>query len=206
MNIGNLKKTVYLVDDEFSVRDALTLFLESTGLSVRSFDSAESFLENYQAGQLDCLLLDVHMPFKNGLELQEELNRRNILIPIIFISGQGNVPISSKAFRGGAYDFLEKPFDDKILLERINEALDQVLLNWGKQQNKKEIFRLYADLTNREQEVMKLIIRGYSNKESARLLNISNRTIEIHRSHLMEKMKAESLADLIIKGSICEIV
>jgi FixJ family two-component response regulator len=200
------EKTVYLVDDDFAVRDSLTLLIESSGLSVKSFDSAQAFLDNYKAEQISCLLLDFLMPSMNGLDLQQELKSRDIDIPIIFISGHGNIPISSKAFRNGAVDFLEKPLDDKILLERINQTLKQVQFNWKKKHYHHEVQELYAHLTVREKEVMKLIAKSHSNKEAARILGISNRTIDVHRAHVMEKMKSESLADLIIKAVICGIV
>lgn len=206
MTSEHTEKTVYLVDDDFAVRDALSLLIKSEGISVKSFDSAQTFLENYKFEKFSCLLLDFLMPSMNGLDLQEELNNRNIDIPIIFISGHGNIPISSKAFRNGAVDFLEKPLDDKVLLERINEIFSQVRKTQKTLHQNHEVLELYAHLTCREKEVMKLVVKSYSNKESARILGISNRTIDVHRANLMEKMKSESLADLIIKAVTCGIV
>ncbi len=170
------------------------------------FNSAQDFMNNYEFKPIRCLLLDFLMPSMNGLDLQEELKNRNIDIPIIFISGHGNIPISSKAFRNGAVDFLEKPLVDKILLDRINETLNQAQLNWGKKLHTHEVLALYAQLTSREKEVMKLIAKNHSNKEAARLLSISNRTIDIHRAHVMKKMKSENLAELMIKAVISGIV
>ncbi|MCF6203012.1 MAG: response regulator [Methylococcaceae bacterium] len=199
-------KTVYLVDDDFAVRDSLSIMIQSTGLSVKCFDSAQAFLDNYESKQLGCLVLDFLMPTMNGLDLQEELKKRNIIIPIIFISGHGNIPISSKAFRNGAIDFLEKPLDAKLLLERINETLNQAQLNWEKQCINHEVMVLYSQLSTREKEVMKLIAESYSNKEAARTLGISNRTIEVHRARVMEKMEADNLADLIVKAVSCGVI
>ncbi|UOA09941.1 response regulator transcription factor [Methylobacter sp. S3L5C] len=189
---------VYLVDDEFSVRDSLALMIESTGQAVRSFDSPEAFLNNYDPKQLGCLLLDVRMPTMSGLQLQEELLIRDIFIPIIFISGHARIPDSAKAFRAGAVDFLEKPFDNEILLERIAEALKKDLTNRNQLDEYNKIKKRLAYLTLREEEVLSLIVKGLSNKEVAKMLEISNRTVEAHRARIMEKMQAECLADLVM--------
>ena len=196
---GNRPDTlVYLVDDEFSVRDSLTLLIESTGQAVRSFASAEAFLNNYDPEQKGCLLLDVRMPTMSGLELQGELLRREISIPIIFISGHAGIPDSAKAFRAGAVDFLEKPFDNEILLKRIEEALNKDIANREQFNEHCEIQKHLAHLTMREKEVLSLVFKGYSNKETARILDISNRTVEAHRASIMEKMQANSLAELMV--------
>jgi two-component system response regulator FixJ len=192
---------VYLVDDEFAVRDSLTLLIESTGQAIRSFASAEVFLNNYDPERPGCLLLDVRMPSMSGLELQDELLRREISIPIIFISGHAGIPDSAKAFRAGAVDFLEKPFDNEKLLERIEEAIKKDIANREQLSEHRKIQNLLNHLTVREQEVLSLIVRGYSNKEMAKILNISNRTIEAHRAHIMEKMQAESLAELMMMAT-----
>jgi FixJ family two-component response regulator len=192
---------VYLVDDEFAVRDSLTLMIESTGQAVRSFDSAESFLNNYDVKQAGCLLLDVRMPSMSGLALQDELVARAISIPIIFISGHARIPDSAKAFRSGAVDFLEKPFDNEMLMERISEALKKDVANRKQLVEQLKIQNRLDYLTLREQEVLALIVKGHSNKDMARILDISNRTIEAHRARIMEKMQAESLADLMIMAT-----
>ncbi|MFZ2169094.1 MAG: response regulator, partial [Methylococcaceae bacterium] len=167
---------VYLVDDEFAVRDSLTLLIKSTSQAVRSFESAEAFLNNYDPEKPGCLLLDVRMPVMSGLELQDELLRREISIPIIFISGHAGIPDSAKAFRAGAVDFLEKPFDDEVLLERIEEAIKKDIVQREQLIDHREIQNRLDNLTVREQEVLSLIIRGHSNKDAARKLNISART------------------------------
>ena len=180
----------YLVDDEFSIRDSLTLLIKSTGRNVKSFDSAEAFLNEYKPGQQpSCLILDVRMPLMSGLELQEELSIRNISIPIIFISGNADIPDSAKAFRAGALDFLEKPFDNQTLLERIDEALRKDVEVKRQLLHKQKIQECLNRLTFREKEVLNLIVNSYSNKEVARILNVSYRTIDAHRSSLMKKWR-----------------
>ena len=204
---GNRPDTlVYLVDDEFSVRDSLTLLIESTGQAVRSFASAEAFLNNYDPEQKGCLLLDVRMPTMSGLELQGELLRREISIPIIFISGHAGIPDSAKAFRAGAVDFLEKPFDNEMLLARIEEAIKKDIASKEQLIEYREIQNRLDHLTAREKEVLSLIVRGHSNKEMAKMLDISNRTIEAHRASIMEKMHANSLAELMLTVTLPEIL
>lgn len=198
--------TVYIVDDEYPVRDALSMLIKSEGLEVQSYASAFDFLQHYKPGQPSCLVLDIRMPQLDGLELQQKLTKRNIDIPVIFISGHGDIPITAKAFRAGAVDFIEKPFDNKLLLTRINETIDIILATWQEQNEKYRIQYCYTRLTEREKEVMKLIVTSHSNKQAAKVLEISNRTVDVHRAHLMEKMHAQSLSDLIVKAMACEIL
>jgi RNA polymerase sigma factor (sigma-70 family) len=206
MSINKPGTLVYLVDDEFSVRDSLALLIESTGQSVRSFESAEAFLNNYDPEHPGCLLLDVRMPSMSGLELQGELLKREIFIPIIFISGHAGIPDSAKAFRAGAVDFLEKPFDNEILLERIDEAIKKDIASREQFIELREIQNRLDHLTYREQEVLSLIVRGHSNKEIARILDISNRTVEAHRASIMEKMQVKSLAELMLLATHSEML
>lgn len=189
---------VYLVDDEFSVRDSLALLIESTGQAIRTFNSAEGFLNNYDPKLPGCLLLDVRMPSMSGLELQEELIKREICVPIIFISGHAGVPDSAKAFRAGAVDFLVKPFDNEILLERIEEAIKKDIAHREQFIEHLDIQNRLDDLTAREQEILSLIVRGHSNKEIAKTLDISYRTVEAHRASIMGKMHAKSFAELML--------
>ena len=198
MSNHKLEPLVYLVDDEYAVRDSLALLIESTGQTVKSFASAEAFLTHYNPEQPGCLLLDVRMPSMSGLELQDELLRRDISLPIIFISGHAGIPDSAKAFRAGAVDFLEKPFDNEILLKRIEEALNKDIASREQLNEHREIQKHLAHLTMREKEVLSLVFKGYSNKETARILDISNRTVEAHRASIMEKMQANSLAELMV--------
>lgn len=189
---------VYLIDDEFSVRDSLTLVLESGGVRVKSFESAEDFLKNYNNEYPSCLILDVKMPCMSGLELQEELLKRNISIPIIFISGHAGISQSAKAFRAGAVDFLEKPFDHEVLLARITEVIQKNIEYRWRLNVHFELANRHYCLTEREREVLTLISEGSSNKEAANLLGISSRTVEAHRARIMKKMEVDSFVDLVM--------
>ncbi|MCP4408231.1 MAG: response regulator transcription factor [Gammaproteobacteria bacterium] len=189
--------TIFLVDDNHNVRDALSLFLESTGLQVRAYPSAQAFLEHYDSLHPGCLVLDIRMPGMNGMELQQELIKRHIDIPIIFLSGHGDIPMSVKALKAGAVDFIEKPFNDEVLLNCIHEAIIKDAQTRVFNAQKSKILANYAQLTRREKEVMKFVISGHSNKEIARELDISHRTIDVHRARIMEKMQANSLPELV---------
>lgn len=194
---------VYIVDDEFSIRDSLQLLLESAGFAAECYQSAAEFLKQYRPERPGCVVLDVLMPSMSGIELQEELIKKHINIPIIFISGHGDVTTSSKAFRAGAVDFFEKPFDNLALLKRIKEAIKSETEHWEKKQRKSQLLERFGQLTSREKEVFSLIINSYSNKEAAKALGISHRTVDVHRAHIMEKMRAESLSDLIVMAMTC---
>lgn len=197
MKVSNQDALVYLVDDEFAIRDSLTLLIESTGRNVKSFESSAEFLSYYDSSQPGCLILDVRMPLMGGLELQDELADRNINIPIIFISGNADIPDSAKAFRSGALDFMKKPFDNQILLERIDEAIAKDITNRNKLAEKQKIQSCFNRLTSREREVLQLIIASHSNKEAAKILAVSHRTVDAHRARVMEKMQAENVASLV---------
>ncbi|MGZ8903901.1 MAG: response regulator transcription factor [Methylobacter sp.] len=197
MDLNTPETLVYLVDDEFAVRDSLTLLIQSTGRPIKSFDSAEAFLKSYDPEHPGCLILDVRMPYMGGLELQEELSTRNINIPIIFISGNAEIPDSAKAFRAGAVDFLEKPFDYETLLARIDEAIKKDIETRKQLTEKQRILDCFNSLTTREKEVLQLIISSYSNKEAAKILDVSHRTIDAHRARVMEKMQADNIAALV---------
>lgn len=192
-----LEPTVFLVDDDDAVRDALGLLLDSVGLRTASFPSAAAFLDQYDPRRPGCLVLDIRMPAMSGMELQTALAEKSVNIPIIFLSGHGNVSMSAKAFRSGAVDFLEKPFDENILLERIHEAIRLDQSNREAITRKAEAKNRLASLTPREHEVMLLIVTGHANKEIATKLDISTRTIETHRGRIMEKTGAQSLTELI---------
>lgn len=190
---------VYVVDDELAIRDSMTFLLESVGINVRTFESAIDFLNNYAPTIPGCLILDVNMPFMNGLDLQEELNKRQINIPIIFISGNADIPASAKAFKAGALDFLEKPFEHKVLLELVEKAVNKDIENRDTFIRTEEIRSCYDKLTLREKQVLKLIVDHNSSKEVAKQLAISPRTIEAHRARIMEKMQADNIAGLLSK-------
>jgi len=198
MKLNKQAVTIYVVDDEFAVRDSLSMLIELAGFKVESYESALGFLAHFNPDQLGCLILDMRMPYMDGLELQEELAQRCSDLPIIFMSGHGDIPISAKAFRAGAVDFMEKPFDSQLLLERIHEVIDKVLLTWPAVLKKRQILERYASLTSREKEVFLLIVHNHSSKDVAKNLNISNRTVDVHRANIMRKMQADSLNTLVI--------
>jgi len=193
----NSQPKVFLVDDDPAIRDSLSLSLETVGLIVESYSCAQEFLDAYRPEQAGCLVLDVRMPTMGGLELQTVLVAKQIRIPIIFISGHGDIPTSVKAIKGGAVDFLEKPFKKEILLARILEALTEDARTRQGDAEKAAIQARFAHLTPREREVIALVVTGKSNKEIARQLAISHRTVETHRARIMEKMAANSLASLV---------
>ena len=194
--MGN-QSTVFLVDDDHAVRGAIEMFLHTKGITVKAFSSARDFLECYEIGQPGCLVLDVRMAGMSGLELQDVLIEKGMKIPIIFMSGHGDIPMAIRAFKAGAVDFLEKPFDNKRLFNCITEAFQYDLKCREEDGFKQEVISCYEQLTPREREVMSLVVNGHSNKEVARELDISHRTVEIHRRRVMRKMKAGSVSDLV---------
>ncbi len=189
--------TVFLVDDDEAIRDSLSFLLQSVDIRCETFPSAREFLNAYRDDRPGCLVLDVRMPGMSGLELQDELNARHSILPIIFITGHGDVPMAVEAMQGGAADFLQKPFRDQDLLDRINEALAKDSENRRSLEEHHELQHRWDSLTKREQEVMELVVDGKPNKVVAYELGVSQRTIEIHRARVMEKMQANSLAHLV---------
>jgi len=189
--------TVFVVDDDADLRESLGWLLESAGLRVKSYSTAQEFLTDYKSEEPGCLLLDVRMPGLSGLDLQEELRRRGVPPPIIIMTGHAKVPMAVRALKGGAIDFIRKPFRDQALLERIRQAID---LDRRTRQVRMECTKfaaLLTDLTPREREVMDLVIAGKPNKIIAADLGISPKTVEIHRGRVMEKMQVESVAELV---------
>ena len=195
---------MFVVDDDEAVRDSLTLLLEAEGLVTEGFDNAQSFLEAYRPERRGCLILDVRMPGMNGLELQRRLNQSGASLPVIFITGHGDVPMSVKALKGGALDFLEKPFHGGELLALIHKAFLQDARSRRERAAKRQIADRYARLTPREREVMRWVTYGKSNKEIAAALGVSHRTVEIHRARVMEKMDASSLPELVAMAATVE--
>jgi FixJ family two-component response regulator len=189
--------TVFVVDDDQPVRDGLKLLLRSVGHRVEAYASAQDFLDAYTDDRAGCLVLDVRMPGMSGLELQEKLNERRSILPIIFITGHGDVPMAVETLQAGAMDFLQKPFRDQELLERIARALEKDAVNRRELRELNEIARRFSELTPRERAVMELVVTGKANKVIAGDLDISQRTVEIHRARVMEKTQAGSLAHLI---------
>jgi FixJ family two-component response regulator len=188
---------VYVVDDDAAVRESLCYAIESAGWDVASFDSAEAFLRDYHPARIGCLVLDVRMPGMSGLELQNELTRRRALLPIIFITAHGTVPTAVRALKAGAADFLDKPFSNETLLARIEQGVARAREWHGAHRRQASVEALLAQLTAREREVLEAVVAGKPNKVIAAELSISPKTVEAHRARVMEKTKADSLADLV---------
>lgn len=189
--------TVFIVDDDEAVRGALKLLLKTLGLPTQAYASAQEFLAAFDPLRRGCLVLDIRMPGMSGLELQEELNACGALLPIIFITGHGDVPMAVEAMQRGAMDFIQKPFRDQDLLDRVNKALEKDRAGRALLGSRERIRARIAELTPREREVLSLVTEGKANKVIAADLQLSQRTVEIHRAHVMEKMGANSLAHLV---------
>jgi FixJ family two-component response regulator len=189
--------TIFVVDDDRSVRTALKRLIQSLGFQVETFDSAQAFLEHGSHDGPACLILDVRMPEMSGIELQQQLTRVGLGMPIIFITGHGNIPMSVKAMKAGAVDFIEKPFEDQKLIDAINLAIKKNKKFRTEQAEIKDLQRRVDSLTPREQEVFILVVSGMLNKQIAFDLGMSEKTVKVHRARVMDKMKAKSLADLV---------
>ena len=188
---------VFVVDDDEAVRSSTKLLLKSVGLPAVTYSSAQEFLDNYDPLQPGCVVLDVRMPLMSGLELQQLLNIRGAIIPVIFITGHGDIPMAVEAMQHGAFDFLQKPFRDQDLLDRVQKALEKDRVNRVQLREKTRIQERRDSLTPREREILELMTRGKPNKVMAADLGVSQRTVEIHRARVMEKMGASSLAQLV---------
>jgi len=191
------KATVCVVDDDQAMRNSLKWLIESVGMQVESFSSADEFLAQHQPGRTGCLVLDVRMPGMSGLDLQEHLAANNIRIPVVIITGHGDVPMAVRAMKCGAIDFIEKPFNDEVLLDAIRRAIAHEEQQRSHHMENLQIEERLAQLTPREHEVMEMVTGGKSNKEIANALGVSAKTIEAHRARVMEKMRAGSLAELV---------
>ena len=186
---------IFVVDDDPGVRDSLRLLLESADHPVRTYESAGQFLDERTAGA--CLITDIRMPDMDGLALQEEIVRRGSGVPVIIITGHGDVPLAVRAMKAGAVDFIEKPFDDELLLASVRRAVEIGRKTRGRAAEAATAERMLALLTPRERSVLEQLVVGRSNKVAAYELGISPRTVEIHRAHIMDKMNARSLSDLV---------
>ncbi len=195
-NTGS-KPTVYIVDDDQAIRHAMELLMRSVGLEYRIFHSGDDFLDAYSPDFAGCMVLDIRMPGMGGLELQQRLMDLDSTLPIIFITGHGDVPMAVKAMQEGAVDFIQKPFRDQELLDRVQEALTTDQARRNERDEQAEIAARMEKLTKREREVMDLVVTGKPNKVIAYDLGVSQRTVEIHRARVMEKMEARSLAELV---------
>ena len=190
------KPVVFIIDDDAAVRDSLTLMLEQVNINVQSFESAKAFLGAYQPNFFGCILIDVQMPEMDGLQFQEELSRQKIALPIIFLTGHGDIPMSVRAIKAGAMDFLTKPVIREKLLVCVQAAFAEAEKRVDDLIRNQETISCLSKLTDREREVMVLAVQGRSNKEIASCLGISHRTVEIHKSKIMQKTGAVNLLDL----------
>ena len=197
--------TVFVVDDDEAVRRFLGGLIASVGLRVEAYASAREFLDAFEPGAPGCLLLDIRMPGMSGLELQKELAEREVRLPVIILTGHGDVQVAVHAMKAGAVDFIEKPFNNELLLDRIQKAVAESVEADGVRVQHDEITSRIKLLTPRERQVMDLVVAGETNKGVARRLDISEKTVEIHRAKTMEKMRAKSLADLVKMVSIRKI-
>jgi FixJ family two-component response regulator len=191
------RSTVFVVDDDVSIREALKNLFRSVGLNVKTFATAQEFLSNHLDDLSGCLVLDVRLPGLSGLDLQRQLGEANVQIPIIFITGHGDIQMSVRAMKAGAIEFLTKPFRDQELLDAVQQAIERDHRERQQKAHISELRERHAGLTSREKEVLALVVRGLVNKQIGDQLNITEPTVKLHRGRLMNKMKADSLADLI---------
>ena len=192
-----MEPIVHVVDDDPSLLKSLRWLLESVGLKVATFASAHDFLADFQLAQPGCVLLDVRMPGMSGLELHQDFKSRNISIPIIVFTGHGDVAMAVQSMKDGAFDFIEKPYNEQKLLDRINDAIEHDCRTRRELAERDEALSRVAQLTPREREVMDLIVEGLANKQMAVRLGISEKTVEVHRSRARSKLGADSVADLV---------
>ncbi|HVP11609.1 MAG TPA: response regulator transcription factor [Phycisphaerae bacterium] len=189
--------TVFVVDDEPIIRTSLERLMQSVSLKVETFATASEFLDAYTTGQPGCVVLDVRMPGISGLDLQDRMAERGVDIPIIFITAYGDVPMAVRALKGGAVDFLQKPYNNQTLLDRVQEAIEKDVRARSERAKHDDLAALFGELTPREHEVMDMVVAGKANREIAVALGLSAKTIEVHRAHVMRKLKVDSLADLV---------
>ncbi len=188
---------VHVVDDDDDAGKSLKRLIESAGYKVSTHATTEAFLDQFASDRPGCLLLDLPLQSQAGPDLQERLTATGIHLPVIVIAAQGDVALAVRAMRGGAVDFIERPFDNKVLLDRIRQAIDLDSRTRGERHERAEIASRIARLTRREREVLDAVVLGYPNKKIARELGISSKTVEAHRAHVMDKMQADSLAELV---------
>jgi FixJ family two-component response regulator len=195
--VKQIDSIVFVIDDDPSIRNAITGLIRSVGMHVEAFASAQEFMTSNRPDAPACLVLDVRMPGVSGLDLQREMMVADIRIPIIFITGHGDIPMSVRAMKAGAMEFLTKPFRDQDLLDAISQAIERDRAHRSQYSEMAELRRRFKKLTPREKEVMELVVSGLLNKQIAARLNISEITVKLHRHQVMEKMEAESLAELV---------
>lgn len=203
ITLKELEATVFVIDDDIAVCKSLRWLIESVHLHVITFSSAKEFLDNYQPEQPGCAVLDVRMPGMSGLDLLERLAHENIFLPVIVVTGHGDVAMAVRAMKAGATDFFEKPFKDQILLDTVQQAIEKDRHTRHKRARHEKIAGRIKLLTPREREVMDCVVRGKPNREIAVELNVSSKTVEAHRIKIMEKMQANSLAELV-RAVLCQ--
>jgi two-component system response regulator FixJ len=189
--------TVFVIDDDASVRDSINLILSLKGLQTQLFSSAEDFLEAYRPEWRGCILTDLQMPGMSGLDLQQALHERGILLPVVVLTAHGDVPTTRVAMKGGAFDFLEKPINDEVLLDVLKNAIREDIHRHAAESAEDALRSRLARLTPREREVLDLLVEGLSHREIAARLTISPRTVEVYKARMMEKLQCRSLAELI---------
>ncbi len=189
--------TVFVVDDDEAVRDSLCWLIRSVGLAVETAESGQEFLDRFDRNRSGCVVLDIRMPGMSGLDLLERLREAEATIPVIMITGHGDVPMAVRALKAGAMDFIEKPFNDQVLLDCVQRAIERDSQQRQQMLRQAAVETRYAELTPREREVMDLVVQGHSNKSVATRLDISVKTVEAHRSRIMEKMEANSVSHLV---------
>ena len=193
----NRAPTVYVVDDEASTRELLAWLMKREGLEVQTFAEARTFLEAYPAGAPGCLILDLNMPGMSGLDLQQNLKSAGVTLPVVFLSGRADVPNAVRAVKEGAIDFIEKPFDYKQVVALVRECIARDERARVEREARRMCAQRLAQLTQREREVLDLVVAGKTNRDIAEALDISVKTVEAHRARLMEKVEAESVAELV---------
>ena len=189
--------TVFVIDDEASVRDSINLILSLKGMRTQLFSSAEDFLEAYRPEWRGCILTDLQMPGMSGLDLQQALHERGVLLPVVVLTAHGDVPTTRVAMKGGAFDFLEKPINDEVLLDVLKNAIREDIHRHAAESAEDALRSRLARLTPREREVLDLLVEGLSHREIAARLTISPRTVEVYKARMMEKLQCRSLAELI---------
>jgi FixJ family two-component response regulator len=205
LNRSNAEATVCVVDDDSDIRDGLTLLLESVGITCIAFSSTREFLESEQIGKANCLILDVRLPGAGGLDLQQELTTAQIKTPIIFITAHGDIPMSVRAIKAGAIEFLTKPFREQELLDAVRTALERDRLQRIQDHDLRDLQARFQTLTERERKVMTFVIAGLLNKQTAAQIGVSEVTVKVHRHRLMNKLGAKSLPDLVRMAEILRV-
>lgn len=197
MNSKHDTQTVFVIDDDADVRDSLKWLLESVGLRVQTFENALDFFEAFDENESGCIVMDVRMPGLSGINAQKKLPEYNVELPVIMISAHGNVDMAVRALTQGAMTFIEKPFDDQVLIDHVHNALEKDRVRFSKRNSQARVREHYDSLTRRERQVLELIVKGFSNQEAADELGINRKTVEGHRAHMMTKMKVDSFAELV---------